>query len=699
MSAILKADRDGFLTGGSPVEEVRRTRTDGLLFDIRTDVWAIRKAVQAGVAKTNSVMARVGSKSINDPSYASISRLPARPTGRLKGDGGSGARSGAAATAGSVKAWQATKARSVAQVSAGASAAMSPADQAREKRRAAVERTPVKAGERDARGRFTGGSNQAGSGDLGGGIDSSDSVASKFADKISQAVGGIGGVGDADPAVKAMQEVAEPVSRAYGALRGDKDARRQDGWFKRILKGLQRIEEKGNQPVQIEQSGTFALLGRFIPALLPVLAGLAATAAALAAYLKIEGYVSDGEKAKEGADSIKENVSDPLKEAIKPAVDTDKRAEEERARVLNARDGEYAKEDALKNSFVSPTGAAVGSKQWNDEFYKFSQAEIAKQEAEAKKGFFERSSDKIKAGAKAVADKASSRWDAVKGSIAGAAQRVGVDPGLLAKIAHFESGFDPNAAPIAKDEAKNRVRQYDGRMALSSAHGLGQFTDDTWLSTLRKHGGKHGVANASALTKNEAAKLRGNVDLQAAMLAELTRENAARGRALGGTDDAANVYALHNLGGGDGAKFLKALSSNPDGSVRDALISGVTTDKGRKRAESVIANNRSLYGDGSTSVSQAYKLMGQKMSAGERYASAARSIAAAPAVVVSAPIPPSVSSREAPRISDAPKIQIPLATSGSGTAPTVIAMKDDAGRDVSDRRIAHVVTGGIAGWQ
>lgn len=218
------------------------------------------------------------------------------------------------------------------------------------------------------------------------------------------------------------------------------------------------------------------------------------------------------------------------------------------------------------------SGAAQGSKQWNDEFYRFSQAELAKQEAEAKKGMLERAADTARSGVKVVAGKVGSGWDSVKGSIVGAAKRVGTDPGLVAQIANFESGFNPDAAPIHKNPTKNNVRLFDGRMGMSSAHGLGQFTDSTWLETLRKHGGKHGVANASKLTADQAAKLRSDVELQAAMLAELTRENAERGRALGGKNDAANVYALHNLGEGDGAKFLKSLSANPGMSVRDALM-------------------------------------------------------------------------------------------------------------------------------
>jgi hypothetical protein len=677
---MLTGDKDGFITGGAPVEGVKRTRTDNLLFDIRGDVRAIRSAVQG--ARVEAVR-RAGAVPVmaGRGRRAPGAQVAAVPRAGIRGDTGS--RSSAASRA------------MPAAIPTGAAVASKIVSRRPHKSAEA----PVAAGARDTKGRFVsrassvgvGGRSRAGEGD---GVDGR---LSSVVDRLSQAVGGLEDVGEADPAVRAMQEIADPISRAYGALRGDKDARRQDGWFKKILKRLKGIEDKSSEPVVVEQGGVFALLGRFIPMLLPVLGGLAATAAALAAYFKIEGFVSDGEKAKEGAEAIKKNVAEPAKETLKAVgVDTDKRAAEERARVLESRDGEYAKEEALKKRFVSPTGAAQGSKQWNDEFYRFSQDELAKQEAEAKKGMVERATDTARSGAKAVAGKVRAGWDSVKGFIGRAAERAGTDPGLVAQIAHFESGFNPDAAPIHKNPAKNRVRLFDGRMGMSSAHGLGQFTDATWLDTLRKHGGKHGVANASKLTADQAAKLRSDVELQAAMLAELTRENADRGRALGGKNDAANVYALHNLGEGDGAKFLKSLSANPGMSVRDALMRGVTTEKGRKRVESVIANNRSLYGDGSISVGDAYTAMGKKMSAGARYAQEARSVSARSPVGVSIPAPAVGSLPSVPSIPDAPRVAVPLGSSAASKPAVVVLDRGDVGRDVSDRGIAHVATGGLA---
>ena len=227
----------------------------------------------------------------------------------------------------------------------------------------------------------------------------------------------------------------------------------------------------------------------------------------------------------------------------------------------------------------------------------------------------------------------------------------------MAKIANFESSFNLDAAPIARDEKKNKVRLFDGRMGISSAHGLGQFTDDTWRGTINKYGGSYGIDGAGVrggksgnLSKEEAQKYRTDPKIQAAMLAEFTRDNIEMGRKLGGTNDDANVYALHNLGIGDGPRILGAAKNNPDMNVRDALIGGRSvTKKEQARIDSVIDGNASLYktkDGGVVSAGEAYSRMGKVMADGQRFADDATRISGgsappAPRQAASPPIPTS----------------------------------------------------------
>lgn len=295
------------------------------------------------------------------------------------------------------------------------------------------------------------------------------------------------------------------------------------------------------------------------------------------------------------------------------------------------------------------------------------------------------------------------RWQAAKDYLVGGASSAGVDPGVVAQIAHFESGFNKDATPIQKNGKR-----------LSSAHGYGQFIDGTWTDMINKYGGKYGVDGAGKLSKQDAEKYRSDPKIQAGMLAEFTRENIEKGRKLGGTDDAANVYAYHNLGDGDAGRILKAVKNNPETSVRDALIAGrKVSDSERLRIEAVIKNNKSLYGDGTISASSAYQNMGNKMHMGEFFAQDARamqvkSVIPSPAMMSQAPAVPNISA--VPNIPTAPTVakmpDIPeiasispatqLNTKSSSTSVTVVAPKSDVGQDLRDRKIAHVVTGGMS---
>ncbi|PAU79246.1 hypothetical protein [Halomonas salipaludis] len=324
------------------------------------------------------------------------------------------------------------------------------------------------------------------------------------------------------------------------------------------------------------------------------------------------------------------------------------------------------------------------------------------------------------------------RWQSARDDLVGASVHAGVDPGLVAQIASFESGFNSNAAPISSDASRNRVRQHDGRMAMSSAHGYGQFIDATWTDALNRHGAKYGIEGAGSLSPEQAAELRSNPAIQAAMLAEFTRENVEKGRRLGGSDDAANAYAFHNLGDGDASRLLSGMREGM--TVREALTQGLG-ERGRARVEQVIANNPSLYRDGNISAAEAYAAMGEHMRAGNAYAADARQRAtvmlaqgsepAAPASPTAPGVEPTVSTAHLapmglaangppagvtpppaahvpapsmPRVAEAPTVSAPLSPPSSHDGDRRHGGQgQDVSRDVSDRRIAHIVTGAYSG--
>jgi hypothetical protein len=129
-------------------------------------------------------------------------------------------------------------------------------------------------------------------------------------------------------------------------------------------------------------------------------------------------------------------------------------------------------------------------------------------------------------------------------ALSAAAERTGVAFGALFHTARLESGFNPSA-----------------RAGTSSATGLFQFIDSTWLSTLAAHGPRHGIV---AQGRAEALALRRDPAVAALMAAEYMAENGRRlseglGRAASGLD----LYLAHFLGAGGALRFLKGLEAAP----------------------------------------------------------------------------------------------------------------------------------------
>ncbi|WP_230281128.1 transglycosylase SLT domain-containing protein [Croceicoccus sp. Ery15] len=163
---------------------------------------------------------------------------------------------------------------------------------------------------------------------------------------------------------------------------------------------------------------------------------------------------------------------------------------------------------------------------------------------------------------------------AIRADIARAAQRTGEDFEFLLAQARIESSMNP-----------------DAKAATSSAAGLFQFTNATWLGTLERHGAKHGYGWASAaisdgrITDKAMAErimgLRYDPAASALMAGELAGDNRIEmARTLGRQPDAAELYLAHFLGSGDAARFLNALSRDPDASATALLPAASAANRG-----------------------------------------------------------------------------------------------------------------------
>ena len=154
----------------------------------------------------------------------------------------------------------------------------------------------------------------------------------------------------------------------------------------------------------------------------------------------------------------------------------------------------------------------------------------------------------------------------VEAAIQRASQATGVDFSFLMKTANRESGMNPSA-----------------RAGSSSASGLFQFVEQTWLSTLKQHGTKYGYARyADLISKGSDGRYRVSGDearravmdlrldphASSLMAGELASDHAAYLRGRTGRDPTAGeLYAAHFLGPQGSAKLIEAVQSRPGASA------------------------------------------------------------------------------------------------------------------------------------
>ncbi len=166
----------------------------------------------------------------------------------------------------------------------------------------------------------------------------------------------------------------------------------------------------------------------------------------------------------------------------------------------------------------------------------------------------------------------------VESAIQRASSATGVDFSFLMRTAHRESGYNPKA-----------------RAGSSSAAGLFQFVEQTWLSTLKQHGAKYGYARyADLITKgsdgryrvsgDEARKtvmdLRLDPHAASLMAGELTSDHASylRGR-VGRSPTAGELYAAHFLGPQGSARLIEAMQSRPGAAAASIFPDAAAANK------------------------------------------------------------------------------------------------------------------------
>jgi hypothetical protein len=153
-----------------------------------------------------------------------------------------------------------------------------------------------------------------------------------------------------------------------------------------------------------------------------------------------------------------------------------------------------------------------------------------------------------------------------------------IDPAVLQGIRQASRSTNVDFGYLMAQAAQESSFQADAKATTSSATGLFQFIDSTWLDTMRQHGAQHGLGQlAQQITTDGAGRpvvadpaarerilaLRKDPGVSAAMAAELAKSNKAEvERALGRPAHSTDLYLAHFLGASGATELLKAVQQN-----------------------------------------------------------------------------------------------------------------------------------------
>ncbi|MEZ5878217.1 MAG: transglycosylase SLT domain-containing protein [Tepidamorphaceae bacterium] len=153
--------------------------------------------------------------------------------------------------------------------------------------------------------------------------------------------------------------------------------------------------------------------------------------------------------------------------------------------------------------------------------------------------------------------------DRVMSALATASERTGIGFDYLMKTAARESAFNPSA-----------------KAPSSSATGLFQFIDSTWLGVVRENGSRFGLNEEAAAIepagrgkfrvsdpqmRSHIMALRKDPEVAALMAGAFTEDNADYLRkAIGRDPSEGELYIAHFLGAGGAAKMIELAETSPD---------------------------------------------------------------------------------------------------------------------------------------
>jgi hypothetical protein len=535
-----------------------------------------------------------------------------------------------------------------------------------------------------------------------------------MADRLADAVtGSAAGLEEADPTIKAINEVAQPLARGYQLFAGDD--RKENKWYRRLFGELrlfrkeQTVFDRTAQRVLREidentenaqgsgsaQSGGFlggllgGVAGRILPLLMTALGfifgpiGLALAGAATAAWGL---FTEDGRKFfanaadsfKVGWEDIKAQITGKWDEGVKLFTD-----------IWEPVSQFFAdKFGIVSESAKAVVGKVSDTANQANAFVKNQTGVDVKEKVKAASATVKTAYQKtVEAASRNVIEPAANAVGKAKDWVLGQTSQF------------FESGKG-GAGTVSTGKGDFGGASY-GTYQLSSKQG----TLQNFLKASGYENQFEGLAPGTKAfnqrwkeiaqqdpafgTAQHAFIKQTHFDPQVARLKQAGIDIAGRGKAV---QDA--VWSTSVQFGGDTALIEKALKGKDSAKLSDAdFVSALQDYK--------IANNDRLFSKSSNQV-RAGTLNRARNEKTQLLSLAAIESKIAPIVqtpavqTVSAPSPSMPAMPKPPVIAEAPQVMMPVVSDGLRKSLSININKDDIGQDISDRRLAHIVTGGLS---
>ncbi len=194
-----------------------------------------------------------------------------------------------------------------------------------------------------------------------------------------------------------------------------------------------------------------------------------------------------------------------------------------------------------------------------------------------------------------------------------------VDPAIVGDIKRASRAANVDFGYMMAQAAQESSFQPDAKASTSSATGLFQFIDSTWLHSVKQYGAKHGLGQyadaittddsghlhvADAAMKQKILDLRKDPQVSSDIAAEFARANKDQvEKALGHKASSTDLYLAHFLGAQGATEMVKTVENAGSTKAADLL------------PQAAAANHSVFYdsnGDAKT-VAQIYKSFADKI--------------------------------------------------------------------------------------